>query len=67
MNVIQCRVLAQWLGAVRAAVTPLQKDSFTETQLGLLPWDEFDLVDLMVHYHLVPCNIKRLDLRLFIW
>ena len=60
-------VFAEGFGAVGAAVVPLGQDAVAEADLCLLPWDELSLVDLMVHYHLAPGNIKRLDTRLLLW
>jgi len=65
--VVEGCVFAEGFGAVGAAVVPLGQDAVAEADLCLLPWDELGLVDLVVHYHLAPGNIKSLDLRLFIW
>ena len=66
-DVVKCGVFTQWFGAISAAVIPLGQDTVTEADLRFFPWDEFGLVNLVIHYHLAPCNIKGLDLRLLLW
>jgi len=66
-DVVKCGVFTQGFGAISAAVVPLGQDAVTEADLRFFPWDEFGLVNLVIHYHLAPGNIKGLDLRLLVW
>jgi hypothetical protein len=46
---VECGILAEWFGAVRAAVVPLLKDFVPKADLRFLSGDQFGLINLMIH------------------